>query len=276
MHYRKLALLTLISCFCTSAWAQQTKLDILTDIAPVHSLVSMVAGEQANIDLLVQPNQSPHDFVLKPSQVQSIQRAQLIIVLESDVSPAILQYVDSTQSKATVLTLAQSSEESHDWLSPTHAINWLSAISDALSSLDSENAVRYAQQATRAQSNLHMLQQELKTQLGPIKDKSFIVYHNAYTQFADAFDLQTPTAIAQSDARSPGAARILKVRKIAQHSACIFSEAQHNDGYIDTVSEGLDIGHGTLDPLGSTIPLGTEHYPLMMRNLVDELQRCMG
>jgi len=66
-------------CGVPFAIADTDKFSIVTDIAPVHSLVSMVVDQQADVKLLVPPNQSPHSFSLKPSQIRIINEANLIV-----------------------------------------------------------------------------------------------------------------------------------------------------------------------------------------------------
>ncbi|MCY4151076.1 MAG: zinc ABC transporter substrate-binding protein [Aestuariivita sp.] len=60
-------------------------LKIITDIPPVHSLVSMVTDGVVVPDLLLPPGASPHDFSLRPSDAQKIQDSNLLIWMGPDL-----------------------------------------------------------------------------------------------------------------------------------------------------------------------------------------------
>ncbi|MDC0948804.1 zinc ABC transporter substrate-binding protein, partial [Gammaproteobacteria bacterium] len=47
---------------------------IAVSIAPLHSLVSMVAPDDYRVELLIPGDVSPHGFQLKPSQLRKISR----------------------------------------------------------------------------------------------------------------------------------------------------------------------------------------------------------
>ncbi len=91
------------------AIADTEKLIIVTDIAPIHSLVSMVIGEQTDVELLVPPSQSPHSFSLKPSQTRTINQANLIVILSNDFTPMLSRHLKSIDNSAVVLELSGSS-----------------------------------------------------------------------------------------------------------------------------------------------------------------------
>ena len=60
---------------------------VVTDIAPVHSLVSMVMGDLGEPSLLVDGASDPHAFQLKPSQAAALQDARLIVWIGPDMTP---------------------------------------------------------------------------------------------------------------------------------------------------------------------------------------------
>jgi len=88
------------------AKADTNRMLIVTDIAPIHSLVSMIVGQQADVKLLVPANQSPHSFSLKPSQVRIINRAALIVTLSDKFTPTLGRHLKSISNNAVVLQLS--------------------------------------------------------------------------------------------------------------------------------------------------------------------------
>ena len=52
---------------------------VVTDITPVHSLVSQVMAGVAEPILLVPPGDSPHGFALRPSQARTLSEADIVI-----------------------------------------------------------------------------------------------------------------------------------------------------------------------------------------------------
>lgn len=85
------------------------ELIIVTDIAPIHSLVSMVIGEQTDVTLLIPPSQSPHSFSLRPSQTRIINQANLIVILSNDFTPMLSRHLKSIDKSTVVLELSGSS-----------------------------------------------------------------------------------------------------------------------------------------------------------------------
>lgn len=285
-----LALSAIVS-IASPAVADNSNLKILTDIAPVHSLVTMVVGEHADVELLVPPSQSPHSYQLKPSQVNAINKSSLVVILNDDFIPALSRHLNSINAQATLLELASAtlmhehnaeshkeatakednadqanpsnaelsdslSQGPHTWLDPNNAIEWIDAIATTISEKDAVNAAAYQRNAKQAKNQLRELQQAVQQQLAGLDSVSYIVYHDAYRHFAHSYGLRDPIAIALSDARAPGAAQLSLIRAKITQSTCVFSEVLHNDAIVDMVSEGTSVNRAILDPMGSNQLVG--------------------
>ena len=104
------------------AIAQADSLKIATTIAPIHSLVSQVISDQDQAHLLIPVNQSPHHYVLRPSDVKKIQDANIVF----RVSPRIESQISDILKKFTVdSTLVSLSDHLETQLIPQRSgINW--------------------------------------------------------------------------------------------------------------------------------------------------------
>lgn len=60
---------------------------VVTDIPPVHSLVSQVMGDVATPTLLLTPGASEHDFQLRPSQAAALAEAGLVVWIGPELTP---------------------------------------------------------------------------------------------------------------------------------------------------------------------------------------------
>ncbi len=64
----RIALATLLANTATSAFAE--KLQVVTSIRPIHSLVEYISQGHADVSNLVPANASPHNYALKPSDAK--------------------------------------------------------------------------------------------------------------------------------------------------------------------------------------------------------------
>jgi zinc transport system substrate-binding protein len=165
----------------------------------------------------------------------------------------------------------------HAWLSPDNAAVWLTTIAARLSQADPDNAGAYYANATEARAELETLSDEIDALLDPVRDGRFIVFHDAYQYFEDAFELPAAGAISLSDATGPSPARIAEIRtRVAEQGVtCVLAEPQFDPDIVRSVMEGTEAGTGVLDPLGSDLAPGPDLYPQMLRNLAGELAGCL-
>jgi zinc transport system substrate-binding protein len=167
--------------------------------------------------------------------------------------------------------------DSHVWLSPENAALWLGIIADQLSAVDPENAETYKSNASAGRAELDTVVSEVRSVLDPLKDRRFIVFHDAYQYFESSFGLQASGAISLSDASDPSAARIAEIQaRIAQEGIdCVLAEPQFNPGLVETVLNGTNAKTGILDPLGSALEPGPDFYPNLIRTLAASLAECL-
>ena len=167
---------------------------------------------------------------------------------------------------------------SHIWLDPANARAIVTATADALAAKDPADAEAYRTNAERTLQALDALDAELKATLAPLKDKPFVVFHDAYQYFEARYDLSAVGSITVSPDRRPSAKRLSTIRaKIAGlNAACVFSEPQFEPTLVRTVVEGTKAKTGVLDPEGADLPEGETLYPTLMRNLAASLRGCLG
>lgn len=166
----------------------------------------------------------------------------------------------------------------HFWLDPQNGKVLVTNIAKVLSESDPAHAAQYEQNAKAYAEKLDALTQDIATELQPVKDKPFVVFHDAYQYFENRFDVKAAGSITVSPEKAPGAARIQQIHdKIKSLKvACVFSEPQFEPKLVNTVIDGTDAKTGVLDPLGAELKDGPDLYPQLIRNLADSLKACLS
>lgn len=278
---------------------------VVTTILPLHSLVSGVMEGVAEPRLLIGANASPHDYALKPSDARALAEANLIVWVGEGLESMLAQPLNSLAGNAEVLTLSKTEgmrllpvreggawgvhdhEEEHGhggemdthlWLSPNNARRIVAVIAERLGDMDPDNASRYQTNAATMTAQIKTLEARLQQQLAPVHELPYIVFHDAYHYFEEAFALHPVGAIAISPERRPGARRIIEIRKALRDSGarCIFSEPQFRPAIVEVVMEGSHARHGVLDPLGTSFTPGKGQWFALMQGLADSLSGCLA
>ncbi len=172
---------------------------------------------------------------------------------------------------------AHGEHDPHAWLSPANASTWLNVIAAQLSAADPENAGKYFENAAAARAEMEALSAEIAETLAPAKGGNFIVFHDAYQYFENAFDFSASGAISIGDASDPSPARIAEIQgRIKEESIdCVLSEPQFNPDLIATVMEGSEANTAVIDPLGAELEPGAALYPQLLRNMANTLAECL-
>ena len=284
---------------------------IIVTIKPLHSLVAGVLGNTEEASLLVDANISPHGFNLKPSQLQSMQKADIIFYIDDsfetflhrafEVLPDNVDKISvARESGITLLTYRNDEtsdmvdDEHHDeehhhhhhtdgaydmhiWLDPANAIKIVALIADKLIARYPANQATYQANASTLVAKLNRLDAKLKTYLYPIKDQAFITFHDAYQYFERAYGLNYAGAISLGDNMPLSPSRILAIHEKLRHAGatCIFKEPQFPDRIIETIGEDFDVKIGVLDPLGAEFTNGADLYFELLNNMAQNLRQCL-
>ncbi|EWY40509.1 zinc transporter [Skermanella stibiiresistens SB22] len=168
-------------------------------------------------------------------------------------------------------------KDAHVWLDVANARAMVAAISAELVEHDAANAERYKANAKDLSERLTALDAELKTTLEPVKDRPYVVFHDAYHYVEARYGLNAVGAITVSPDQRPSAQRLSQLRaKISSLDAtCVFAEPQFEPTLVGTVVEGTKARKGVLDPLGADLPDGPDLYFQLMRGLAGSLVSCL-
>jgi len=281
---------------------------VVVSIAPLHSLVSGVMEGVAEPHLLIPPGASPHAYALKPSDARALSEAALIVWVGEGLETMLERPLQALVGEARVLELAgvegmhllanreggvwpaAKSDAGHDahghehgrvdlhlWLAPANARRIVRAVSATLSELDGIHAARYRENAAAMEWRITALEKTLQQQLAPVRERPYIVFHDAYHYFEEAFALNPVGAIAMDPERQPGVRRIAAIRGVIRErqAICLFSEPQFRSEIVNALLEGTVAHHGVLDPLGAGLEPGRKQWFGLMRALADNLTACL-
>ena len=284
---------------------------ILTDIAPIYSLVTLVVGDKAKVELMLDKGQDPHSFQLRPSQARALSQSDLIIWTGPQMQPLmedlIATYDKSTQSLAllqsqgTYLRQAEHNEHDHEdahedaetanaalsqdaidphaWLDLKNAQTWVQTIADRLSTQDPQHSAFYQTNAKSAAVRFVRLDAEMAKLLAPIKNKGFVVSHDALGYFVQAYGLNLVDSVSTIDAQSPSAAHVAQLNKafVDQEVVCFFPEIGHDPKLGAQLANltGVKIG-APLDPGGLGLAPRPDLYENLMRQTAQTLRDCLA
>lgn len=277
---------------------------VAATIKPVHSLVAAVVGDTGAPALILDGPASPHVTALRPSQARLIEDSDIVFAVGKGLEPFLLRLKESGAGTKFVELVeapgielrdyreAAGDEDPHDdeddhghnsidphiWLDPANGKAMADHIARVLSAADPANAPRYSANAEAVSRDLDALERELAAKLDPVKERPFLVFHDAYAYFEARFGLNGLGPIVLNPETPPGARRLMEIRRRIGESnaACVFSEPQFEIGYVTTVIEGTDARAASLDPLGVTVAPGPDAYRRILTELADRLVGCLA
>ena len=308
-------IITLLFISNTAVFASETK-GVITTIQPINALVNAVIGNTGGSTSLIPSEVSPHEFKLKPSDVKTLQDGNIIFYISNHLESSITKVFKNLPKNIKIVNLMEETginhlairdneawerhdhhddhdkhakkDDDHDdhekeddvhiWLDPDNAIKIIQKVNKELSLLFPENSQIYNKNATNIINKITELKSELKEELLSIKDKPYIVFHDAYQYFEKVFGLNAVGSIALEDdvATSPKQISYIRNKIIKSNVSCVFQEPQFDSKLVKTVVEGTDAKIGTLDPLGVDIANKKDFYLQLLRNMSKSLKECLG
>ena len=275
---------------------------VVTDIGPTYSLVARVMAGVGTPMLATPQGVSPHGYRMRPSDARRLADADMVIWMGPALTPWLERYVDGLAERATAVELLASpglallplAADGHDhshghdddhvaaydphvWLDPANARMLVARIASALAVADPANAAAYAANRDAAIAEIALLQDEIEARLAPVRNRVYVVQHDAYRYFEQRFGLKASAALQDSDANTPGAARLAAVRQaIADTGArCLFLEYGAPARLADAITDGMDIRRAVLAPAGRNLPLGPDLYPRLLRDMAETIRGCL-
>jgi len=286
---------------------------VVVSITPFYALVAAIMEGIGKPQLLVQPGASPHQYALKTSQIQLIQKAQILfwggpaletflvkplqtvvenkpfpIIVEFDKTPGLLllplrenplwePHIHSN-IHGVIENNNQENADMHFWLDPKNALILVNSIVHALATLDPQHVHQYQKNGKNLTLRLKQLDAHIAAQLKGVKTIPYIVFHDAYQYFEHRYGLNRVGAISLHPELPISAKRLKTIQEIMQktNAHCVFTEPQFQPKLVQSLILGTRIKTETLDPLGSESENNANGYFKLLENLANSIKFCLS
>ena len=279
---------------------------VVTSIRPLGFIASAIADGVTPTEVLLPDGASPHDFALRPSDIQRLREAELVVWvgpdLEAFLAKPLTQVAANQQLSIAELASVQpllmkgddddehehnANESGHDhhhgeynmhvWLSPEVAKVTAIAIHDRLLELMPQKKDKLDANLRQFEDKLAQTDKNLVKMLTPVQGRGYFVFHDAYGYFEKHFGLSPLGHFTVNPEIQPGAQRLHQIRTqlVEQKAVCVFAEPQFRPAVINAVAKGTKVRSGTLDPLGSGIALGKDSYGDFLTALSNQYVSCL-
>ncbi|HET9009258.1 MAG TPA: metal ABC transporter substrate-binding protein [Nitrosarchaeum sp.] len=205
----------------------ESKLQVISSFYPLHEFSQNVGKEKVDAKLLVPVGVEPHDWEPTIKDVQQMQKSDLIIIngigfenwvgklnemnyqgVVVDTSNGIIIKNMDKESSA-YEEHHDSSGDPHIWLNPVFAKIQVQNIADAFSDSDPENRQYFQENAANYINKLDLLDSKIRNELSGCSH-DFIAFHDAFSYFADEYDLTQHTVISSYEPHAEPTAKTLE------------------------------------------------------------------
>jgi len=231
-----------------------SKLQVISSFYTLHEFSQNVGQEKIDVTLLVPAGVEPHDWGPTIKDVQRMQKSDLIIIngigFENWVDS--LDEIDyqgvivDTSNEIFVNNLGQenvlTSGDPHIWLNPVYAKIQVQNIANAFSNSDPENQQYYQSNAAKYIEQLDLLDSKIRNELSNC-NPDFVAFHDAFSYFADEYNLNQHTIISSNDPHGEATAKTLEdVISTARelNIKVIFSEENVNTRTSEIIANEID------------------------------------
>jgi len=287
--------------------AQSTP-NVVVSIKPIHSIVSALMEDVSRPHLLLESSDSAHTFHLKPSQINLLSNADLVITIGDSFESGLNKTLGNIKDGSHVIVSEivglhlhdfrdidpdeMDKDEEHEhtdhdehtdydlhlWLDIDNMIKTAYYLNEQLIKIDPNNSNTYETNLKRIHSRLNKLKSELLQQLTPFRLERYAIYSDTLQYFEKSFHFQKPVIIAPYHGARLSIHRTLEGRKKMKDLKikCLLFGPENTSKKMNVLSEGLAIKAHRIDILGAKLDASSDQYFNLMERLSSQLVECLG
>jgi len=210
-----------------------SKVNIVVSILPQKTFVKKIAGDLADVTVMVSPGSSPATYEPKPSQMKKITKAQIYFSIGVPFEKAWLPRFKDQNQNINIIDAAEgikklpmqehhhnhhqhssSTLDPHIWLSPSLVKIQARNIADALKKIDPNHKTVYENNLNKFEQEIDELNRRLVKILKPCQGKAMMVFHPSWGYFAKEYGLeQIPIEVEGKEPKSKELVNIIHEAK---------------------------------------------------------------
>lgn len=193
------------------------RLRVIATTNILGDVVQNVAGEAADVTVLLPPGADPHSFEPTPQEVAAVARADLVFANGLGLEIFLERLIQNAAEGARMVTVSEGiipleplaeqvqdehalpeSGDPHVWMDPHNVLVWAENIAAALGERDPANASAYLANAAAYQAALLELDGWIARQVEsiPPDNRELVTDHLAFTYYARRYGLSEVGAVA--------------------------------------------------------------------------------
>lgn len=283
MIFRKLqTVICLALGLLLSQVAVAEPLRVLTTIKPLQLILLAVTGADPDveIDVLLTPQSSPHDYQMKPSDREKIARADVIFWVGPGLELFLERVLTSSEGPAAAEALQPDGshhEDAHIWMDPLVSAAIADQMAARLAQLRPQRGADWLRNAAALRQRLTVLDRELGASLRVRPAHGYLVSHDAFGRFEARYGLRHVAALSDGEERPPGPRRIVAIKQAIDRGevTCALLEPQYDRKLVQTVLGGTAVRQIEVDTLAGDIASNRQGLENFYRGLGRVFRECI-
>lgn len=237
------------------------RITVVAGLYPLAYVARAVGGDRVDVVDLTPPGAEPHDVELAPSQVASIERADVLLLI-----PGFQPEADAAADDGKTLPIEVERNDPHVWLDPIRLRDIGEALAARLEEADPDGG--YRDRFLNLSAALTRLDSTLALNFAKCRQRDLVTSHAAFGYFAQRYGLtQIGISGLEPDAEPPPGkiaeiARYVRDKKVTT----VFFEALVSPDVAQAIARESGARTALLDPIENAPDYG-DYVIAMQRNM---------
>ncbi len=252
---------------------------VFVSIAPQKYFVERIGGDEVQVEVMVNSGESPATFNPNPKKMSHLANATLYFSIGVPFEKVWISRIKNIQPNLKIIPLnnntAPSNDHHHDegdphiWLSPPLAKIMVTQIETALSRQRPEKSAFFKKNYQALIIEIDKLDQDIRQIFAKGKNHTFMVFHPAWTHFAEAYGLKQISIEHQGKEPGPRALQEIINAGKKQNIKIIFVQKQFGLSVAKKIAKMIGATVQEMDPLA-------ENYIDNMRNTAQAISGAIN
>jgi zinc/manganese transport system substrate-binding protein len=193
---RLLVLPLLLLAGCGAAATAGDQVTVVATTTQVADLARNVGGSHVHVVQILAPNTDPHEYELRPQDVQAVADADVVLRSGGDVDEWIGEAIEGSGTDAPVVDLGRGvrlhGDDPHWWQDPRNAVIAVGEIRAALAKADPAHRAAYDRAAQAYDARLDRLDRGVRACIAriPAAQRKLVTTHDALGYYARRYGLE--------------------------------------------------------------------------------------